>query len=520
MSNFIEEVKRNIPSNTKILPSVIVAQAILESARGTSELARKANNLFGIKGNYNGQSYTVKTKEYLNGKWTTVNAAFKKYPSYRESIIDHGNFFTSTPWRTQNYQRVLNAKDYKTQAKALQACGYATDPQYANKLINLIETNNLSSLDGNNGGNSVGYTIVNMFKPSMYHINAPYAMTPKYITIHNTGNTASARNEAAYMNSNSNYTSYHVAIDDKEAVQVVPFNRNAWHAGDGQGQGNRASIGIEICYSMDNGYSGAMSARYKQAQENTALYVAYVLHQYGWGTDRLRQHWNWSGKDCPHKMRAHNGWGAFVARVQAHLNAIKGGQKATTPTKSNPTPSKSGTYTVKKGDTLFGIAKANKTTVAKIKSLNGLESDTIKVGQKLKVSGTVAKPKVSKKPQGVSEKGWSFAGTFEASETIVVRRGYKSTGAPRLHLNKPVAKGSYLKPGDFINFDHVWFADGYWWVRFKYPGRKDSNYYFVPLGVRNPAVEFSKAKLWGKLTKLSMKKGSKVLDWHKKNAIK
>ena len=465
MSNFIEEVKRNIPSNTKILPSIIVAQAILESARGTSELARKANNLFGIKGNYNGQSYTVKTKEYLNGKWTTVNAAFKKYPSYRESIIDHGNFFTSTPWRTQNYKRVLNAKDYKTQAKALQACGYATDPQYANKLINLIETNNLSSLDGSNGGNSVGYKIVNMFKPSMYHINAPYAMTPKYITIHNTGNTASARNEASYMNSNSNYTSYHVAIDDKEAVQVVPFNRNAWHAGDSQGQGNRASIGIEICYSMDNGYSGAMSARYKQAQENTALYVAYVLHQYGWGTDRLRQHWNWSGKDCPHKMRAHNGWGAFVARVQAHLNAIKKGSSSA----------------------------SNKTT---------------------------SKPKVSKKPQGVSEKGWSFAGTFEASETIVVRRGYKSTGAPRLHLNKPVAKGSYLKPGDFINFDHVWFADGYWWVRFKYPGRKDSNYYFAPLGVRNPAVEFSKAKLWGKLTKLSMKKGSKVLDWHKKNAIK
>ena len=465
MSNFIEDVKRNIPSNTKILPSIIVAQAILESARGTSELARKANNLFGIKGNYNGQSYTVKTKEYLNGKWTTVNAAFKKYPSYRESIIDHGNFFTSTPWRTQNYQRVLNAKDYKTQAKALQACGYATDPQYANKLINLIETNNLSSLDGSNGGNSVGYKIVNMFKPSMYHINAPYAMTPKYITIHNTGNTASARNEAAYMNSNSNYTSYHVAIDDKEAVQVVPFNRNAWHAGDGQGQGNRASIGIEICYSMDNGYSGAMSARYKQAQENTALYVAYVLHQYGWGTDRLRQHWNWSGKDCPHKMRAHNGWGAFVARVQQHLNAIK-----------------------------KGSSSASKKTTSK--------------------------PKVSKKPQGVSEKGWSFAGTFEASETIVVRRGYKSSGAPRLHLNKPVAEGSYLKPGDFINFDHVWFADGYWWVRFKYPGRKDSNYYFVPLGVRNPAVEFSKAKLWGKLTKLSMKKGSKVLDWHKKNAIK
>ena len=465
MSNFIEEVKRNIPSNTKIFPSVIVAQSILESARGTSELARKANNLFGIKGNYNGQSYTVKTKEYLNGKWTTVNAAFKKYPSYRESIIDHSNFFTSTPWRTQNYKRVLNAKDYKTQARALQSCGYATDPQYTNKLINLIETNNLSSLDGNTGGNSVGYKIVNMFKPSMYHINAPYAMKPEYITIHETGNNATARNEVSYMNSNYNYTSYHVAIDDKEVVQAIPFNRNAWHAGDGSGKGNRASIGIEICYNKDNGFNGAISARMEKAIENATLYAAYVLHQYGWGVDRLRQHWHWSGKNCPQKIRQTGRWDWFKNRVQQHLNAIKKGSSSA----------------------------SNKTT---------------------------SKPKVSKKPQGVSEKGWSFAGTFEVTETIVVRRGYKSTGAPRLHLNKPVAEGSYLRPGDFINFDHVWFADGYWWGRFKYPGRKDSSYYFVPLGVRNPAVEFSKAKLWGKLTKLSMKKDSKVLDWHKKNAIK
>lgn len=466
MSNFIEEVKRNIPSNTKILPSVIVAQAILESARGTSELARKANNLFGIKGDYNGQSYTVRTKEYLNGRWTTVNAAFKKYPSYRESIIDHGNFFTSTPWRTQNYKSVLNAKDYKTQAGALQACGYATDPQYANKLINLIETNNLSSLDGNTGGNSVGYTIVNMMNPSMYKYNAPYSMQPLEICIHNTANTATARNEVAYMNRTANYTSYHVAIDDKEAVQAIPFNRNAFAAGDGaNGRGNRRAIHIEICYSLDGGNNGHQSARYLKAEENAALYTAYVLHQYGWGIDKVKKHQDYSGKYCPHVILANGKWNWFKNRVQAHLNAIK-----------------------------KGSSSASKKTTSK--------------------------PKVSKKPQGVSEKGWSFAGTFVASETIVVRRGYKSTGAPRLHLNKPVAEGSYLRPGDFINFDHVWFADGYWWVRFKYPGRKDSNYYFVPLGVRNPAVEFSKAKLWGKITKLSMKKGSKVIDWHKKEAVK
>ena len=451
MSNFIEEVKRNIPSNTKILPSVIVAQAILESARGTSELARKANNLFGIKGNYNGQSYTVKTKEYLNGKWTTVNAAFKKYPSYRESIIDHGNFFTSTPWRTQNYQRVLNAKDYKTQAKALQACGYATDPAYASKLINLIETNNLSSLDGSNGGNSVGYKIVNMFKPSMYHINAPYAMTPKYITIHNTGNTASARNEAAYMNSNSNYTSYHVAIDDKEAVQVVPFNRNAWHAGDGQGQGNRASIGIEICYSMDNGYSGAKSARYKKAEENAALYIAHVLHQYGWGMDRLKRHYDWSGKDCPHKMHATNSYQAFRNRVQAHLNALKKGSTASkpAPSKPKPKPSKKPSASKPKTPRTIGSWQTNK--------VNG--------AQYIRAEGTF---------------------TVTANDGIVSRFHNPSTNAKH---------GGLAKKGWSTKYDYLVRANGYVWIQYKVNGK--GPWKFIPYNSWNSRTGAVGKTAWG-----------------------
>ena len=115
--------------------------------------------------------------------------------------------------------------------------------------------------------NNMAYKIVNMWTPSsMYPYKSPYAMQPTSITVHNTGNVANARNEVAYMNNNYNYVSYHVAIDEKEAVQAIPFNRNAFAAGDGIGlnSGNRTSIHIEICYSMDNGYSGAKSARYKK----------------------------------------------------------------------------------------------------------------------------------------------------------------------------------------------------------------------------------------------------------------
>ncbi len=189
----------------------------------------------------------------------------------------------------------------------------------------------------------MSYKIVNNFVPrSKYNIKATYAMVPTTITIHNTANTASARNEVAYMRRNNNMTSYHVAIDDKEVVQAIPFNRNAWAAGDGaNGQGNRRSIHVEICYSMDNGYSGRYSPRHAQAEKNAALYVAHVLIQYGWGVDRLRQHWDWSRKDCPHKMRAWNNWQAFKNMVQKNINEIKGG-KPSKPSKpiAQPKPSK------------------------------------------------------------------------------------------------------------------------------------------------------------------------------------
>ena len=92
-----------------------------------------------------------------------------------------------------------------------------------------------------------------------------------------------------------NILTVHVAVDDKEAVQAIPFNRNAWNAGDGLGPGNTSSISIEICYSKSGG------ARFDEAEKNASEYVAGVLEQYGWGIDRVITHQHWSGKYCPHR---------------------------------------------------------------------------------------------------------------------------------------------------------------------------------------------------------------------------
>lgn len=148
--DFITQIANSIKGQKlNVLPSVTIAQAILESNWGKSDLAINGKNLFGIKASndWNGEIYTKKTKEQDSSKTYTITANFRKYKSWLESIQDHDKFFVSTPWRIQNYQRVLKSTNYKEQAQALQACGYATDRQYANKLINLIEKYNLQEFD-------------------------------------------------------------------------------------------------------------------------------------------------------------------------------------------------------------------------------------------------------------------------------------------------------------------------------------------------------------------------------------
>lgn len=71
----------------------------------------------------------------------------------------------------------------------------------------------------------------NLVSPSKYGIKCPNEVTLTRIVVHNTANDASARNEINYMINNDNEVSYHIAVDDKEAIQGIPFNRNTWNAG-------------------------------------------------------------------------------------------------------------------------------------------------------------------------------------------------------------------------------------------------------------------------------------------------
>lgn len=144
----IGPIAREVDKSYDLLPSITIAQACLESNYGQSDLSQKYNNLFGVKGSNPNTSAVMTTKEYVKNKWVTVKARFQIYDSYEASIRAHARLFQNgTTWNHDQYKHVLASKDYKTQAKSLVTDGYATDPDYADKLINLIEQFDLEKYD-------------------------------------------------------------------------------------------------------------------------------------------------------------------------------------------------------------------------------------------------------------------------------------------------------------------------------------------------------------------------------------
>ena len=160
-------------------------------------------------------------------------------------------------------------------------------------------------------------TIKQQFIPASRTKQRPgYAMAPQYITIHSTGNpNSTAQNEADYVCYNSDrQASYHYVCDDKQIIQVLPVNEVAWHAGDGgSGTGNRKSVAIEICESGNR----------KKAVDNAVWLTKELMRDLKIDKAHIRQHHDWSGKDCPRILRNKSyikdgiDWAYFMAQIDA-----------------------------------------------------------------------------------------------------------------------------------------------------------------------------------------------------------
>ncbi|MCP6683264.1 N-acetylmuramoyl-L-alanine amidase [Bacillus nakamurai] len=141
------------------------------------------------------------------------------------------------------------------------------------------------------------------------HNNRPgNYMNPLYITVHNTSNTAKgadAASHARYAKNPATATSWHFTVDEKEIYQHLPLNENGWHAGDGNGDGNRKSIGIEICENSDGDFEKAVA--------NAQWLIKKLMKEQGISLANVVPHKHWSGKQCPRKLL--DRWDSFKAGI-------------------------------------------------------------------------------------------------------------------------------------------------------------------------------------------------------------
>ena len=344
--NTIGPVAQQVAQENGIYASVMIAQAALESGWGNSALSTQGHNLFGVKWNGTGNYVTMPTQEYYGGQWHTINAKFQSYNSYYDSLTGYAqliknNFPNSTRANAATPQIAAANLKYGVYGS------YATDPNYANSLDRMISDYELTRYDVYTGTSSTNQNQQNS----------------------NAANSNQHESQISAGNGNQIPDTYTVKAGD-----------SLW--------------GISQTY-------GTTVNNLKQINNlsSNVIYVGQVL--------KLKQQSNSTSNQTPQSTTdtytVQSGdtlWG-IANTHDTTVNNLKQINDLTSDTiyvgqvlkfkqqsnsTSNQTPqSTTDTYTVQSGDTLWGIANTHDTTVNNLKQINDLTSDTIYVGQVLKL---------------------------------------------------------------------------------------------------------------------------------------
>jgi len=371
--NGIAPIARTLASQNGLYASVMIAQATLESAYGTSSLASAPNyNLFGMKGTYNGNYVLMPTLEDDGtGHYSQINAKFRKYPSYQQSLQDYVNLIKNgLSWNHAFYKNVwvVNTRSYRDATAALTGT-YATDMLYATKLNNLIETYNLTKYDtGNPETDTSGdETPTGSTKPSTSSND-----TSKNTYIIVSGDTLS-KIAQKFNTTVSNLKAWNGLTSDLIYVgQKIIVSKSS-------------QVVVPTSNNTPTTTNTTSSKTYKVVKGDT---LSEIAQKYKTTVANLKK-WNNLKSDL-----IYVGQKLYVTKTTTTTNNTKTPVK----TSGSSTTTSSKTYKVVKGDTLSGIAQKYKTTVANLKKWNNLKSDLIYVGQKLYVSKTTTTTNNTKTP--------------------------------------------------------------------------------------------------------------------------
>ena len=357
--NFIESVAQGaINGWTKygVLPSVTVAQAILESGWGQSALSTQAHNLFGIKGSYNGQYVTMQTREVYNGQSYYIYDNFRKYANNSESVEDHGNFLYSN----SRYANLLGDQSYASVARKLQSDGYATDPSYASSLIKLVEMYNLTQLDN-------------------------IAFSGKQPVINN-------KNDYNYSNSgNADSSNGYYTVQSGDTLSGIALKFSTTSSKLAQlnsiSNPNLIYVGQRLLVNQSSNSNSSSSGQSSSTTTNTETSSASYTVKSGDTLSGIASQYNTTVNQIVSLNQLSNPNLIYVGQVLK----LKNSQTTNSSSSSSTAATTAGTYTVKAGDTLSAIASRYSTSSSTLASLNSLSNpNLIYVGQVLKVSSNAS----------------------------------------------------------------------------------------------------------------------------------
>ena len=335
-----------------ILASVSLAQFILESGYGKTELAQNANNVFGMKKTLSGNTwggstwdgksiYTKKTQEDDGtGRLYTITADFRKYPCIEDSIGDHSAYLLGAKNGSKlRYEGLKGCADYKRAIQIIKDGGYATDTSYVNKICSIIERWNLTQYDMKSESAPatkpiVDCTIHDITKENLSQVPRSRGINKiQFIVVHYLG-VPNADNPNLYGGGYGGH--YNIKRDGSIYKAADPKTAVVWHCGGGlQGSGGHSfyqictnfnSIGIEcgVCYTENVKEASGDSDKWyftTETQESLVWLVSRLMDEYGIGVDHVIRHYDVTGKICPNPYVKNNRlktswtWDEFKARL-------------------------------------------------------------------------------------------------------------------------------------------------------------------------------------------------------------